>query len=87
MKLRPYHNPQRADESLVPAGWRLLYADEFPLPPKHKIPCRLFVKPLLPEWGPKRFGVRETRTGRFPLITYIIPVNAWVSTPTRHVVV
>lgn len=75
MKLRPYHNPQGADEALVPAGWRLLYADEFPLRKGHKIPCRLFQDPIYPEWGPKQFGVRETCTGRFPLITYIIPVS------------
>lgn len=27
-KLRPYHNPQNLDESLVPKGWRLRYDDE-----------------------------------------------------------
>lgn len=75
MKLRPYHNPQRADESLVPAGWRLLYADEFPLPPKHKIPCRLFEKPIRPEYGPKQFGVRENCLGSVSSVTYIIPVS------------
>ena len=28
MKLRPYHNPENLDESVVPAGWRILYQDE-----------------------------------------------------------
>lgn len=27
-RLRPYHNPENVDESRVPKGWRLRYADE-----------------------------------------------------------
>jgi len=77
MKLRPYHNPQRADEALVPEGWRMLYADEFPLPKRHKIPCRLFVKPLVPCWDvPLHFSDRSNRTGAINSITYIIPVKS-----------
>jgi len=75
MKLRPYHNPQRADESLVPNGWRMLYADEFPLPNRHKIPCRLFQNPNCPEYGPPQFGTRENCTGAIHSVTYIIPIK------------
>ncbi len=80
--LRPYHNPQNADESLVPKGWRMLYADEFPMPVIHGIPCRLFIKPMWfvdsdpsdPDMIP-RFGDRTNCVGRISGITYIIPVN------------
>lgn len=75
MKLRPYHNPQGADESMIPDGWRLLYADEFPLPPKHKIPCRLFVNPISPLYGPKEFSKRENCRGDISVITYIVPAS------------
>ncbi len=74
-RLRPYHNPQNADESLVPPGWRMLYADEFPLPHKHKIKCRLFIKPLgFTNSDPCCFGDRENCTGSLSYITYIVPV-------------
>ena len=71
MKLRPYHNPQNADESLVPAGWRMLYADEFPL--KRPMPCKLYVNPICcpPDVKP-HFGDRSNCSGRIPQITYII---------------
>jgi hypothetical protein len=72
-KLRPYHNPQRADGSLVPDGWRMLYADEFPLPKNHKRRCRLFVSPIYGK-GRKYFDCLEPRTGAIPSITYIVPV-------------
>jgi len=83
MKLRPYHNPNNADESLVPAGWRMLYADEFPMPVCHAVPCRLFIRPMIiedsdyndPDCTP-RFGNRTGCTGRIRSLTYIIPVNA-----------
>lgn len=73
--LRPYHNPQNADESLVPPGWRMLYADEFPL--KRPMPCKLFINPMLPEeldppYTKKRFSERSNCQGRIPQITYIV---------------
>lgn len=76
MKLRPYHNPQRADEALVPNGWRMLYADEFPLPKRHKIRCRLFQNPNCPEYGPPQFGTRENCTGQVFGVTYIVTVKS-----------
>lgn len=66
-RLRPYHNPDNVDESKVPPGWRMLYADEFPLPYEHGRRCRLF----------DRRGVlliRENCTGSVKCITYIVPV-------------
>lgn len=73
MKLRPYHNPQKADESLVPAGWRMLYADEFPL--SRKVPCRLFVKPICCGSMTPHFGFKWTASGKVFDITYIVPVT------------
>ena len=46
MNLRPYHNPENLDESLVPAGWRFLYADE--------------VCATAPCWNIPMIGLRET---------------------------
>jgi hypothetical protein len=46
MKPRPYHNPENLDESLVPAGWRFLYADE--------------VCATAPCWNIPVIGLRET---------------------------
>lgn len=60
---------------MIPDGWRLLYADEFPLPPKHKTPCRLFVNPISPLYGPKKFSKRENCRGDISVITYIIPAS------------
>jgi hypothetical protein len=71
-RLRAYHNPKNADEALVPPGWRMLYADEFPL--QHKVPCRLFVRPIYNGGGPPHFDLKPDRTGRIADITYIIPV-------------
>lgn len=73
--LRPYHNPQNADESLVPPGWRMLYADEFPL--KRPMPCRLFIDPvccegLPPPFCDKRFSERSNCHGQVKEITFII---------------
>jgi hypothetical protein len=73
MKLRPYHNPHNADESLVPDGWRMLYADEFPL--RRKVPCRLFVKPYDPSVCPQHFDLKPDRGGKVAQITYIVPVT------------
>lgn len=72
---RPYHNPQNADESIVPPGWRMLYADEFPL--KRPMPCKLFINPMFPEeldppYSEKRFSERSNCTGNVDHITYII---------------
>lgn len=80
--LRPYHNPDNADESLVPPGWRMLYADEFPMPLRRAPPLRLFIRPILiedtdyndPYYAPS-FSKRENCTGRIAGITYIIPVT------------
>jgi hypothetical protein len=74
-RLRPYHNPQRADESKVPEGWRMLYADEFPLKYRHRIPCRVFVRNFM-DASEVFFHERETASGRYALITYIVPVSA-----------
>jgi hypothetical protein len=70
-KLRPYHNPEGVDESLVPAGWRMLYEDEFPRPwsRKRKRKCRLFIP------STQCFGSRDNCTGHFCGITYIVPVT------------
>ena len=74
-KLRPYHNPKGADESLVPDGWRMLYADEFPLASGRGRKCRLFVSPICGHEGTSHFGERETCTGAISNITYIVPVT------------
>jgi len=71
MKLRPYHNPQRVDESKVPEGWRMLYADEFPLPQYHMRPCRLFS----PYLRVKEFSNSSFCLGNNPQYTYIVPVR------------
>jgi hypothetical protein len=72
-KLRPYHNPNKVDESKVPEGWRMLYADEFPLRKNHKRRCRLLINPTLGS-GRGYFGDRENCTGALRFITYIVPV-------------
>ena len=63
-----YHNPQEVDESVVPAGWRMLYEYEFPLRFTHARRCRIYVVPE------NCFGDRETCTGALSYLTYIIPV-------------
>lgn len=73
-RLSPLHNPQKADESLVPSGWRMLYADEFPLKRGDGRRCRLFVLPTYNLNLEPYFGDRETCTGRVPMVTYIVPV-------------
>jgi hypothetical protein len=62
--LRPYHNPENIDESLVPDGWRFRYADEIKARP------RLSALDLLGEWLPSC-----KYTGAHHAITYIVPVN------------
>jgi hypothetical protein len=69
MKLKTYHNPKNIDESLVPEGWRMLYAEEFPLPRGHKIPCRLFTNKTTLGYSHRFLGVEHSHT-------YIIPVKA-----------
>lgn len=64
----------RVDESKVPDGWRFIYADEFPLPPKHGRLCKLFIQPIFSP-GPDRFGDRLNCTGALLGITYIVPVT------------
>lgn len=73
-RLSPLHNPQKADESLVPSGWRMLYEDEFPLKCGHGRRCRLFVSPKYNCDLKPHFGDRETCTGSLSYITYIVPV-------------
>ena len=69
MKLRPYHNPESVDESKVPAGWRMLYADE--AGKFQRGPCVMwrdwlgFFKPSVAGWD------TGSRTDR----TYIVPVT------------
>lgn len=48
MSLRPYHNPENLDESLVPSGYRLLYAGE--LVPQQPALLRAVLNPL---WHPR----------------------------------
>ena len=81
MRLRAYHNPKNADESLVPAGWRMIYADEFPLKARNKTPCRLFVKPIYDSGEPPHFSHRTDCTGAICTITYIVPVNPCLTLP------
>ena len=77
MKLRPYHNPQKADASLIPLGWRMIYADEFPLNQKRRrIPCRLFVWPIYEAGIQPHFSARENCLGIVSDLTYIVPVDA-----------
>jgi len=69
MKLRPYHNPENIDESLVPDGWRFRYADEMPS----------FVETKCRAWfglGEENFSFFQYYLGNVLSITYIVPVNA-----------
>jgi hypothetical protein len=65
-RLRPYHNDAGIDESTVPSGWRLTYADE---PRPHS--CRTWL-PLNKVWS---FSFRPT-TWNPSGCTRIVPVNA-----------
>ena len=65
MNLRPYHNPENIDESLVPDGWRFRYADEIIVKP------RLFALCLHCEWFE---SIRLS--GAHKDITFIVPVNS-----------
>ncbi len=65
-KLRPYHNPESVDESKVPKGWRMLYANE--AGQAQLSACRMWI----PSWG--RFGV-DKAIGQDRRITYIVPVT------------
>jgi hypothetical protein len=67
MNLRPYHNPENIDESLVPDGWRFRYADEVNLYLGSN--CRLW-EPYNNDWGGLNAG------GTMPCWTYIVPVNS-----------
>ena len=73
-RLRAYHNPQSADASVVPAGWRMLYADEFPLRRAHGRKCRLYVSSKYNLELVPHFGDRENCTGALSFLTYIVPV-------------
>jgi hypothetical protein len=69
MKLRPYHNPENIDESLVPDGWRFRYADEMPSFPEENCPCLL--------WMPHYNGWSDSMAdGTMPHWTYIVPVKS-----------
>lgn len=71
MKLLPYHNPEKVDESRVPDGWRFLYADE--AGKAQDKPCRVW----LPKYceSPNTFGASIKASGECLQMTYIIPVN------------
>lgn len=68
MTFRPYHNPDKVDESKVPEGWRWRYADE--IGKRAPRPCRA--------WG--LHDAVWTRCdkwhGTHSEITYIVPVNS-----------
>lgn len=64
-RLRAYHNPEGVDESKVPDGWRLLYAEEAGRP--QPSPCRLF---LFGDFN-NSFDARGDVRG----FTYIVPVS------------
>lgn len=64
--LRPYHNPENIDESLVPDGWRFRYADEMQFYRGKK--CRLWV-PTHHDWSATK------ARGMYPLWTYIVPIT------------
>lgn len=62
-RLRAYHNPQKLDESKVPVGWRLKYADEANTPLYNAM------------WRSPHMGWKfTTMFGREPEVTYIVPV-------------
>ena len=64
-RLRPYHNPERVDESKVPPGWRFRYADEIKKPAQR---ARHFASVM--RWIPSiTYGLGTE-------ITYIVPVEA-----------
>lgn len=66
--LRPYHNPEGIDESLVPDGWRFRYADEMNDRAKD---CRIY----RPYYGD--FSIISVNSGGVnPRYTYIVPVNS-----------
>jgi hypothetical protein len=60
-RLRAYHNPENADESRVPDGWRFRYADEM-----KRITCH--GRFLLSG------GWRHSNHGTSTHFTYIVPV-------------
>lgn len=66
--LRPYHNPENLDESLVPDGWRFRYADE--IPERARTQCTTWM-PDIGKWDHYLFwhGCLEDST-------YIVPVNS-----------
>ena len=67
LKLRPYHNPQNADTSIIPQGWRLLYEDEAG---KHQaFPVRRYYK------QDNRFSDFRGYSGNIVSYTYIVPVH------------
>lgn len=67
-RLRPYHNPERVDESKVPPGWRLLYVGEVYHVHTGKVR----------KWDAQfsRFSNYEFYLGNCNHLTYIVPVEA-----------
>jgi hypothetical protein len=63
-RLRPYHNPEKVDESRVPAGWRFRYADE----------VGSVALGLCAMWDHVEFANWRQCVGTLPHKTYIVPV-------------
>lgn len=72
MKLRPYHNPENVDESLVPDGWRFFYIGEFPSQtaiPRDKRRARVWLGDGI------GFSIASQNFGWVQDYTYIVPVD------------
>lgn len=68
-RLRPYHNPENVDESLVPEGWRFRYADEVVI--RAGSHCRAFIG-----LGKESFFDECCNyLGTMLKLTYIVPVD------------
>lgn len=69
-RLRAYHNPENVDESRVPDGWRMRYADEAAtIAPGACIAWLSTAKP--PRWSQL-----DDWPGKASSLTYIVPVDA-----------
>ena len=66
MNFRPYHNPEKIDESLVPDGWRFRYADEMD---------GIVEGPCI-QWNHVDWSHYRMFMGTNSRKTYIVPVNS-----------